>query len=190
MSRQERATDRRDRILAAALQLFGTRSYDDVTVADVCAGARVAKRYFYEHFEDRCALLLVLHRQQNHWLLSRVVAATPEHPADLGELLRPGIRTLLGLLRDNPERARVIYVNAPRMESVRRGVLREDAGFLAQLLRRASGRKIEQIRYERMLLALVAGLSEVIIDWLSRDMADDVDQLADHLTDFFLAVLA
>ena len=190
MSREERAIDRRDRILAAALHLFGTRSYDAVTVSDVCADARVAKRYFYEHFADRCDLLLTLHRQQNHWLLSRVVASTPEHPVDVEDLLRPAINTLLGLLRANPERARVIYVNAPRMETVRRGVLREDATFLAQLLRRAPGRPTDKARHERMLLALVAGLSEVIIDWLSRDMADDADQLADHLTDFFLAVLA
>jgi AcrR family transcriptional regulator len=189
-SRQERATDRRDRILAAALHLFGTRAYDDVTVADVCTDAKVSKRYFYEHFADRCELLYALHRKQNRWLLTRVVTAIPEHPESVDDLLRPAIRTLLGLLRDNPERARVIYLNAPRMETARRGVLRQDAAFLAEMLRPVKGHPSDEIRYGRMLLALVAGLSEVIIDWLSRDMADDVDQLADHLTGIFLAVLS
>jgi AcrR family transcriptional regulator len=189
-SRQERATDRRDRILASALHLFGTHDYENVTVADVCAGARVSKRYFYEHFVDRGDLVTALHREQNEWLLGQVAAAVPEHPAGLDDTLRPAARTLLGLLRANPERAQVIYINAPRMETRRRGVLREDAAFLAALLRRTSGRPADQLRHDRMLLALVAGISEVIIDWLSRGMTDDPDVLADHLTDLCLAVLS
>ncbi|WP_433374098.1 TetR/AcrR family transcriptional regulator [Actinoplanes sp. CA-142083] len=188
-SRQERATDRRDRILASALHLFGTHDYDDVTVAEVCAGAKVSKRYFYEHFVDREDLVRALHRQQNEWLLAGVSAATPDAPGSLEEMLRPAVRRLLGMLQANPERAQVIYINAPRMETRRRGVLREDAQFLAGMLRRVGGRPTTEIRYERMLLALVAGLSEVIIDWLSRGMTDDVDALADHLTDFCTAVL-
>jgi hypothetical protein len=76
------------------------------------------------------------------------------------------------------------------METRRRGVLREDAQFLAGMLRRVGGHATDEIRYDRMLLAVVAGLSEVIIDWLSRGMTDDVDALADQLTDFCTAVLA
>jgi AcrR family transcriptional regulator len=189
-SRQERATDRRDRILESALHLFGTRDYEDVTVADVCAAARVSKRYFYEHFVDRGDLVMVLHREQNQWLLGQVAAAVPEYPSGLGETLRPAARTLLGLLLANPERAQVIYINAPRMETRRRGVLREDAAFLAAILRRAVGRPADPLRYDRMLLALVAGISEVIIDWLAHGMTGDPDALADHLTDFCLAVLS
>lgn len=188
-SRQERAADRRDRILASALHLFGTQDYDDVTVADVCAGARVSKRYFYEHFEDREALVRALHRQQNEWLLGGVSAAVPESPVSPDEMLRPAVHQLLTMLRANPERAQVIYINAPRMETRRRGVLREDAQFLAAMLRRLGGHPTDELRYERMLLALVAGLSEVIIDWLSHGMTGEIDALADHLTDFCGAVL-
>lgn len=190
LSRAQRATDRRERIIASAVHLFGTRDYDDVTVADVCAGARVSKRYFYEHFADRSDLVRKVHREQNIWLLGAVVRAAPEHPANLGELLRPCLRTLVGLLRDNPERAQVIYINAPRMEIQRRGVLREDAEFLAHLLRRAAVRPKNDLRYDRMLLALVAGLSEVIIDWLTRGMTDDPEELAEHLAALFEAVLS
>ncbi|MFF5291780.1 TetR/AcrR family transcriptional regulator [Paractinoplanes globisporus] len=188
-SRLERATDRRDRILTSALHLFGTRDYDDVTVADVCTGAKVSKRYFYEHFVDREDLVRALHREQNEWLLAGVVATVPETPGTLDETLKPAVHRLLTMLRANPERAQVIYINAPRMETRRRGVLREDAQFLAGMLRRVGVRPTDEVRHERMLLALVAGLSEVIIDWLSREMTDDLDQFADHLTDFCKAVL-
>jgi AcrR family transcriptional regulator len=145
-SRAERATERRDRIVAAAVQLFGTQDYETVTVADVCASAKVSKRYFYEHFADRVGLIVAVHREQNEWLLNGVVQAVPERPATLEELLRPAMRTLIGLLRAYPERARVIYINAPRMETRRREVLRKDAEFLGRFLRRASGRPVEKVR--------------------------------------------
>jgi AcrR family transcriptional regulator len=189
-SRQERAADRRDRILASALQLFGTRDYDNVTVAEVCTDARVSKRYFYEHFVDREDLARALQKEQNEWLLAGVVSAMPETPRTVEEMMRPAVHQLLTMLRANPTRAQVIYIDAPRMETRRRGVLREDAQFLAKMLRRVGAQAKERVRYERMLLALVAGLSEVIIDWLSRGMTDDLDELADHLTAYCKAVLA
>jgi AcrR family transcriptional regulator len=186
-TREERATDRHDRIVAAALDLFGTRDYDSVTVADVCAGARVSKRYFYEHFADRDALLLALHREQNDWLLTGIAAAAPSRPGSLDDLLRPIMRTLIAMLREHPERARVIYVNAPRMETRRRGLLRKDAEFFGRLIGRATP---EPLWYDRSLLALVAGVTEVVIDWIARGMTDDPDLLADHLTRLATAILA
>jgi AcrR family transcriptional regulator len=189
-SRLERAADRRDRILASALRLFGTRDFDNVTVAEVCTGARVSKRYFYEHFVDREDLVRALQQEQNEWLLAGIVSAMPERPSTVQELMQPAVHQLLTMLRANPERAQVIYINAPRMEIRRRGVLREDAKFLAKMLRRVAAQVKDQPRYERMLLALVAGLSEVIIDWLSRGMTDDLDELADDLATYCQAVLA
>ncbi|WP_410623629.1 TetR/AcrR family transcriptional regulator [Amycolatopsis sp. cmx-8-4] len=189
-SRQERTADRRSRITEAALELFASRSYDDVTVADVCAKAKVAKRYFYEHFADRADLLITVHREQNDWLLAGVSAAAPARADDLDELLRPMMQALVGLLHEHPRRARVIYINAPRMELRRRGLLRTDAEVFGRLIRRAVGRQRDRIRFERTLLALVAGVSEVVIDWLSRGMTDSPDELADHLTQLARSLLA
>ncbi len=174
--------------MAAAVHLFGTRDYDDVTVADICTSAKVSKRYFYEHFEDRPDLLLRVNREQNEWLLRGVAAAIPDKPESLADVFRPALSTLVDMLRRNPESARVIYVNAPRMETRRRGVLREDAKFVAAVLHRAVGTPKDQAGYDRTLLALVAGLSEVLIDWISRDMTDDPDKLAEHLTNIALAL--
>lgn len=174
--------------MASAVHLFGTHDYDDVTVADICTAAKVSKRYFYEHFDDRADLLLKVNREQNEWLLRGVAAAVPERPGTPADVFRPALHTLVDMLRNNPESARVIYVNAPRMETRRRGVLREDAQFVATVLRRAVGKPHDQRGFDRTLLALVAGLSEVIIDWISHDMDGDPDQLAEHLTGIALAL--
>ncbi|MFL1431862.1 MULTISPECIES: TetR/AcrR family transcriptional regulator [unclassified Nocardiopsis] len=193
-SREERAAERRGRIMDAALRLFAARDYDDVTVADVCTLAKVSKRHFYEEFSDRDDLLHAVHRKQNDWLLAGLTAAAPRDPAGLDDLLRPMMRAMVEMLHEHPDRARVIYVNAPRMELRRRGLLRKDAELLGRALRRAlrrpKGRAADRVRQDRVLLALVAGVTEVVIDWLQRGMTDDRDLLVDHLTAIAAALLS
>lgn len=48
---------RRERILAAGVQLYGTVGYKKTTIEDICKQATISTRYFYEHFESREALL-------------------------------------------------------------------------------------------------------------------------------------
>src|SRR5690349_8296711 len=100
-NRAQRSSDRRQRIVASAVRLFGTREYDRVTVADVCADAKVSKRYFYEHFRDREDLVAKIQHERNEWLLRGIAAAAPAGSSDLADLFRPSLRALVGLLRDN-----------------------------------------------------------------------------------------
>ncbi|GIE33674.1 putative transcriptional regulator, TetR family protein [Actinoplanes italicus] len=193
-SREQREADRRDRIAAAAVHLFASRDYDEVTVADVCAHAKVSKRYFYDHFADREDLLLAVHREQNDWLLGSLVELSPPRPATVRELLDPVMRALVRLLAENPERARVIYVNAPKMELRRRGLLRAEAAMFGRLLRpmlRTKGDEThgDDKRFDRTMLALVAGISEVIIEWVGDGMTAPADELADDLSRLAVAML-
>ncbi|WP_433616259.1 TetR/AcrR family transcriptional regulator [Dactylosporangium sp. CA-139114] len=189
-SREERAADRRERLVAAAVQLFASRDYDDVTVADVCTLAKVSKRYFYDHFADREALVLTLHREVNGWLLSEVAAAAPRRADGLDAALRPMLTALVRLLAEHPERARIVYINAPRMELRRRGVLREEAELFGRALAPlATALRADGVRYERTILALIAGVSEVLIDWVWHDMRDPAEPLVDHLTGLCVALL-
>ncbi|WP_426504902.1 TetR/AcrR family transcriptional regulator [Dactylosporangium sp. McL0621] len=189
-SREERAADRRERLVAAAVALFAARDYDDVTVADVCTLARVSKRYFYDHFADREALVLALHREVNGWLLEHVAAAAPRDPDGLEAALRPMLAALVRLLAQHPDRARIVYINAPRMELRRRGVLREEAELFGRLLAPLAPRlRADPMRYQRTILALIAGVSEVLIDWVWHDMRDPAEPLVDHLTGLCASLL-
>jgi AcrR family transcriptional regulator len=189
-SRQQRAADRRERIVAAAVRLFAARDYDDVTVADVCTLARVSKRYFYDVFTDREDLLVSVHREHHDWLMAGIGAAAPKRPDDLQHLLRPMMAALVRMLADNPERARVIYINAPRMERRRRGLLRKDAELFGRFVRAAVPRPRDHAYYDRAMLTLVAGVAEIMIDWVARGMTDPPDALVDHLTALAAAILA
>jgi AcrR family transcriptional regulator len=78
MSRWEPNT--RERLLDAALELFGERGYDSVTVAEITERAGLTKRTFFRHFTDKREVLFVGQEQ-----LSRIFAeAIADAPAPAG----------------------------------------------------------------------------------------------------------
>ena len=56
----ERREERRDAMLAAGLDLFGTKGYAATTVEEVCRRAYVSSRNFYEEFDNRLSLLVAV----------------------------------------------------------------------------------------------------------------------------------
>jgi len=60
-----RTSDARERILAAGAELFGSRSYASIGVAEICAVAGVPKGSFYYFFPSKQALALEVIDQ--HW---------------------------------------------------------------------------------------------------------------------------
>jgi TetR/AcrR family transcriptional regulator, transcriptional repressor for nem operon len=64
-----RTSDARERILAAGAELFGSRSYASIGVAEICAVAGVPKGSFYYFFPSKQALALEVIDQ--HWVWQR-----------------------------------------------------------------------------------------------------------------------
>src|SRR5215218_480858 len=56
----ERRWERREALLDAALDLFGTQGYAATSVEELCRTAYVSTRNFYEEFDNREAVLLAL----------------------------------------------------------------------------------------------------------------------------------
>jgi AcrR family transcriptional regulator len=59
-SEPQRRAERRGRLLAAGLELFGTEGWGGTTIERLCTSAGVATRSFYEEFSSREALLLAV----------------------------------------------------------------------------------------------------------------------------------
>ena len=60
VSAAERAASRRERLLDAGLELFGTHGFAATGVKDVCRQAGLTDRYFYESFRDSRELFLAV----------------------------------------------------------------------------------------------------------------------------------
>src|SRR5271167_4968356 len=74
MTPQERRAQRRERLLEAGLELFGTAGYAGSSIRAVSAAASLNSRYFYESFSDREDLLYHVYK----CIVSEVAAAVVE----------------------------------------------------------------------------------------------------------------
>src|SRR5687767_13409420 len=80
----ERRSERRDAMLAAGLELFGTKGYAATTVEEVCRRAYVSSRNFYEEFENRLDLLVAVGEQ--------IIAGAFVAWTDIGQPMNLGAR--------------------------------------------------------------------------------------------------
>jgi AcrR family transcriptional regulator len=61
----QRTALRRQQLLAAGLEVFGTSGWQQSTVRGICAAAGLSERYFYESFTSRDSLLLAVYEDLN-----------------------------------------------------------------------------------------------------------------------------
>src|SRR5262245_23048386 len=79
--RERRKRQTRDRLQAAAKELFEQKGYDQVTVAEIAAAADVSVKTLFQHFHAKEDLLLAeldqVHAEMVRWLRDRDPAQTP-----------------------------------------------------------------------------------------------------------------
>lgn len=68
---EKRKQDSRDRLLAAAMALFGSRGYLPVSVEDIATAAGVSRVTFYRHFTGKAALAVELFLSVAHAAMPR-----------------------------------------------------------------------------------------------------------------------
>src|ERR1700761_6805201 len=74
-SAPQRRAERRERLLDAALELYGTNGFRRTTIPMLCTASGVTARHFYEEFESREALLRALYDRVAETAFERTVAA-------------------------------------------------------------------------------------------------------------------
>lgn len=109
--REERRSERRERLADAALELFSSRGFDHTSVDDIVAAARTSKTGFYEFWDSREDCLRDLLDSHGERLLGSVVKAASEG-GDHGERLRRGLAGFVrGCIRDR-RLARLLLVES------------------------------------------------------------------------------
>src|SRR3954449_8485465 len=113
VSADDRIAARREKLLDAGLELFGTRGYAGTGIKDVCREAGVTDRYFYESFNDGGALFLAVFDRLTAELFRAVAEAVVESGEDPERQLRDAIGTFVHALADDPRKQRVLFAEAP-----------------------------------------------------------------------------
>ncbi|MBJ7331987.1 MAG: TetR/AcrR family transcriptional regulator [Solirubrobacteraceae bacterium] len=178
----ERRRERRQRLLDAGLELLGTRGYAQTTVSDVLGHAGLTSRYFYEHFENREALLAAVYDQAVLRGYGALAEALQRHDDDpLSVSLPAQLEALYAVVVDDPRMARVIFVEAvgvsSAMEAHRRTVMRRVAATMAERIEaRAARGEIPERDFQTITIGMLGAMHELVVDHLhpggiSRDEA-------------------
>jgi AcrR family transcriptional regulator len=186
----ERRAARRARLMEAALDLLGREGWQATTVRAICSQARLTPRYFYESFADRDELLLALFdelaREAAEHVLEAVVSAEHDARAKAGA----AIAAFVGLVTDDPRKARVLFVEAMGSEPLARRRF-ETVRMFARLVAE-QGREFYGLEgndgalVDTTALMLVGGLAETLLSWLDGSLHVTREQLIEDCTDLFV----
>lgn len=178
--------NRRERILFATAQALADRGYLEVTVDDIVARAQIARRAFYQHFEDTDAAFLAAIEFFAQPLLATTAAAffsTRPWP----KRILTGLNALLGFLSHYPAIAHAMLIDSPAAGVAAARSIQATERALMLLLEEGfqelAGERPPRLAAE-LVIATVLGLAN------RRLRTEPADQLPRHLPEFAATILA
>jgi AcrR family transcriptional regulator len=143
--RQQRSLEKRARLEAAGLALFGEKGYEGTSIEEIARRARLAVGGFYQHYRSKRQLLLALMDQLLEGLerLDLRPASMADRRAGIRDLLRGAFARdlrFLGAYRAWQEAVRADPVLARLNESVHRWTTQRVVGVFGLLARMPGAR--------------------------------------------------
>jgi len=188
VSATERVADRHERLLDAALELYGTQGFAATGVKDVCRQAGLTDRYFYESFRDSAELFTAVFDRATSDLFALVAQKVSDVPAEPEVQVRAAIESFVRALADDARMARVIFVESAavgaEVDRHMRASLRQFAALVAATARPHLPEMPERT-LEIGALALVGAIDRVIIEWQDGHLDATIEEVIDHLVQLF-----
>jgi len=171
-------SSKREKILAGMLEAVGAEGYDGTSVRTVLDRTGLYRQAFYDHFADKEECFLAAFDRAVEDARARLAEAVPAEAA-WPDQIRDGLRALLALVVEHPNRARMCLVEAPvdgpalraRYEEMLDGAapkLREgrafdpSAGALAESLEEATIGGIAFLLHQRLQAGGGEGIEEML----------------------------
>jgi AcrR family transcriptional regulator len=185
VSAEERIAARREMLLEAALEEFGTRGFASTGVKDICSRAKLTDRYFYESFRDSRELFLAVFDRATARLYDVVVDGMAAAPPTASERARGAIGAYVRALADDPRVARIVFVEAPaagpEAERHMRETLRRFAVLVEHSTRDFLPKGVPDLAMRFGALSFVGAIERVMIEWQDGQLDMPVEQIVDYL---------
>lgn len=190
---EQRQAERREKLIEAGLELFGTRGYANTPVKAICEEAGLTERYFYEAFEDREALLDEIFTISLAACRKATLDAIRDSEDDLEISMRAGLTAFAHELTRDPRRARIQEIEvvgaSPALEAKRRESIHAFAKIVADRTRELGGRERNgPLRLDVIALGLVGSVNEQLIDYVIGSLDISLDDLIENQMAAFSAV--
>jgi len=190
----DRVAERRERLVEAGIDVFGSTGYRTATVRAICARAGLTKRYFYESFTDSEALLLACYQRAADEILTAMVHAVTGAPANVAAQLHAALAGYFGAIDADQRRARITLLEilgvSPAVDAAYRDQT-ERFGSSVELLAQEAFTASDLPAIQRHLVAqgIIGAITTVAAQWLLTERRAPLTDLVDATDVLVLAVL-
>jgi AcrR family transcriptional regulator len=188
-SAEERKETRREKILEAAILVYGEHGYRASTVQAVCDAAGLTKRYFYESYRDSEELLAACFRSVVAELVSELAQAAPKGGVSREERARLILRAYFQALKGDPPRARLFLLDTDGIGPDVVDAMREAQSDIADLLVPAEPSSKQGARAALQRLGAVAGIARISSIWIAGGYSLPLDDVVESALNLFTGLL-
>lgn len=183
-SAEERSAQRRQRLMQAAFEAFGQHGYQQTTMRLICAQARLADRYFSEHFANTHDCYVAVHKRACEEAAQVVEQAILSLPGDLLVRARGGLTAFFEHIRSTPSRARILILDSSASGLRAQDRVNQQYGFIIDLLKARLRQKYPRVIGKPDLDYVVSGCIGMVTHncmlWAEREFSDPIETVVDH----------
>lgn len=194
LSMAERQQARREKLIEAGIQAYGTHGFFSVTVKDICTEAKLTERYFYESFKKSEHLFQTIFLKLIDELQQNVMQAMMQASSDHKKMIEAGLTALLTTLRDNPRMARIIYIDAMLVQELHnQATIHETMGRFDRMIQAFVMLMMPNLSRSEQEISLVStGLNgyvtQISIRWVMSGFKQSMEEVLSSCSIVFLAL--
>lgn len=181
---EERTRLRRERLVAAATEVFGRVGYAQATMRNICVEARLAERYFYESFDSTKAIFETVCRAQIDQMILRIGEAMAQSPVMDKDFVESGMRAFLQFVHEDPRRVQIVLIDGVWMDQMRvREGKSELVGYgrvIRNLTQGIHPDLAREINVEMAASGLIGMAIHTAIDWARTDFQMGLEDVLKH----------
>lgn len=195
LSMAERQQARREKLIEAGIEAYGSYGFFSVTVKDICNEAKLTERYFYESFKKSEDLFQTIFLKLIDELQQNVMQAMMQASSDPKKMIEAGLTALLTTLRDNPRMARIIYIDAMLVQELHnQATIHETMSRFDRMIHAFVMLMMPQLNRSEQEISLVStGLNgyvtQIAIRWVMSGFKQSLEEVLSSCSVVFLALL-
>lgn len=194
LSLSERKQQRREKLIEAGIEAYGTQGFFSVTVKDICNEAKLTERYFYESFKKSENLFQTIFLQLIDQLQQNVMQAIVQASADPKKMIESGLTALLTTLKNDPRMARIIYIDAMLVQELHnQATIHETMARFDQMIQAFVMLSMPHIKKTEDEISLVASglngyVTQIAIRWVMSGFKQSMEQVLSSCSIVFLSL--
>jgi AcrR family transcriptional regulator len=188
----ERASERRERLVDATVEVLARSGEARTTMTAICAEAGLTERYFYESFGSLDDALLAALDSVCEEIIALAASTIEETGGTAEERVHAVMVAFVDLVQHSPAKVRVAVLHAsgnPLLRARRHELLGIFADFVAAESASLYGDSAWPAARARIHgLVYIAGFAELVAAWLTGDVVLTDDELVEAAADLFAAL--